>query len=63
MTDYKNTLTRAGISSGDVSIIVHNLEKLEGAGYRGRMDDVVTKVIKDSSFKSAFIRDYKVAMR
>jgi len=63
MTDYKNTLTRAGISSGDVSIIVHNLDKLEAAGFRGNLDDVVTKVIKDSSFKSAFIRDYKVAMR
>ncbi|MHA1614407.1 MAG: hypothetical protein ACTSYJ_06140 [Candidatus Thorarchaeota archaeon] len=63
MTDYKNTLTRAGISSGDVSIIVHNLDKLEAAGFRGNLDDIVTKVIKDSSFKSAFIRDYKVAMR
>ena len=41
MTDYRNTLAKAGISSGDVSIIVHNLEKLEGAGFRGRLDDVV----------------------
>ena len=62
MTDHKSKLIRAGISSGDVSIIVHNLEKLEGAGFRGRLDDVVNKVIKDSSFKSKFMRDYKVAM-
>ncbi|TFG32971.1 hypothetical protein EU527_09000 [Candidatus Thorarchaeota archaeon] len=63
MADYKSMLTRAGISSGEVSIIVHNLEKLEGAGFRGRLDDVVNKVIKDSSFRSSFMRDYRVAMR
>ncbi|MGY5858703.1 MAG: hypothetical protein RTU63_04985 [Candidatus Thorarchaeota archaeon] len=63
MTDYKSKLTRAGISSGVVSIIVHNLEKLEGAGFRGNMDDVVNKVIKDTSFRSAFQRDYRAAMR
>ncbi|MGY5880241.1 MAG: hypothetical protein RTV31_08320 [Candidatus Thorarchaeota archaeon] len=62
MTDYRNTLAKAGISSGDVSIIVHNLEKLEGAGFRGRLDDVVNKVIRDTSFRSKFMRDYRVAM-
>jgi hypothetical protein len=63
MSGYESTLKRAGISAGEVSIIVHNLEKLEGAGFRGRMDDVVQKIVKDSSFRSAFVRDYRAAMR
>ena len=60
---YESTLKRAGISSGEISIIIHNLERLEGDGFRGRIDDVVQRIIKDSSFRSAFKKDYRVAMR
>ena len=60
---FESTLKRAGVPAGEISIIVHNLEKLEGAGFRGNIDTVVNKIAKDSSFRASFIRDYRVAMR
>lgn len=60
---YESTLKRAGIPSGEISIIVHNLEKLEGAGFRGNINDVVTKITRDASFRKAFLRDYRAAIR
>ncbi|MHA1769854.1 MAG: hypothetical protein ACTSV3_08420 [Candidatus Thorarchaeota archaeon] len=60
---YESSLKRAGVPSGEISVIVHNLEKLEGAEFRGNIDTVIGKLGRDSSFRASFIRDYKVAMR
>ncbi|MBN2230537.1 MAG: hypothetical protein JW779_13195 [Candidatus Thorarchaeota archaeon] len=62
MGSYKDKLSRAGVPSGEISIIVHNLEKLEGAGFRGNIDDIITKLGRDSSFRAKFSRDYRIAM-
>jgi hypothetical protein len=63
MGSYESRLRGAGLPSGEISIIVHNLEKLEGAGFRGDINKIVDRIIKDTSFRTAFQRDYRAAMK
>lgn len=63
MASYRDKLSGAGVPAGEISIIIHNLEKLEGAGFRGNIDNVIAKLGRDASFRHAFVQDYHAAMR
>ena len=62
--ELESTLTKANVSTGDISKIFQNLDILKKAGI-SRSDEklVIETLIKDSSLRDLFIKDYKSAMR
>ena len=62
MSRWESELREANLPRDQVSIIIHNLEKIEEAGISSsKISIIVHNIVKDTGFKDAFISDYKKA--
>ena len=58
MSRYADELKRANIPEGEISIIVHNLEKLEAQRVSGdKISIIVHNLVKKPRFKQSFMKD------
>ena len=61
-SELESTLTKARVSKDDISKIFQNLDSLKKAGISGSGEKLLIEtIIKDSSFRNLFIKDYESA--
>jgi len=62
LENFTAPLEKAKIPKSEVSIIIHNLERVEKAGAsQDQLGTVVENVINLKGFKEKFLKDYKAA--
>ena len=63
--EFESLLKQGRIPENEISIIVHNLDKLEKAGVSKSdlIGIIVHNIVKDVSFKDKFLRDPKAATK